>query len=144
MKDDDVSTQLARAAMAHRAAAHRLLREVGLHPGQEFLLSALADHGPQPVGQLAERLGVEQPTITKMVGRLGDLVERRSDPDDGRRTLVALTDDGWDAHDRATVAWAQLEDATTTLLDDDDAARLVALLRRVRDGLGRSGDAPAC
>ena len=35
---DTVSYALARTGMAHRASAFALLADVGLHPGQEFLL----------------------------------------------------------------------------------------------------------
>lgn len=137
MQDDSVGRALARTAMAHRARAATLLATIDLHPGQEFLLAALAAHGPCPIGELADHLGVEQPTVTKMVRRLepSGVVQRSPDPDDGRRVLVDLTDEGRVAHADACAVWEQLDALTTTGLSSDEADELRRLLDRVRDAL---------
>jgi DNA-binding MarR family transcriptional regulator len=59
-------------------------------------LSRLDTLGPLRITYLAEREGLTQPGMTTLVNRLvsGGLAERRSDPDDGRAVLVALTDAG--------------------------------------------------
>jgi DNA-binding MarR family transcriptional regulator len=123
--------------MAHRQRAHELLATVGLHPGQEFLLAALDVHGPVAVGDLADLLGVEQPTVTKMLRRMGPTgwVERHTDPEDGRRVLVELTATGRAVHERARAVWAQLDAELTVDLTPDEVATLAALLRRVRGSL---------
>lgn len=46
------------------------LAPLGLHPGQELMLSILAERGSTTQVQLARVLGVELPTIAKIVGRL--------------------------------------------------------------------------
>ena len=137
MREDSVGRALARAAMAHRGRAAELLAEIGLHPGQEFLLAALGDHGSCAVGELADHLGVEQPTVTKMLRRLEPtgVVERSQDPDDGRRTLVSLTDEGWTRLAAAQERWDRLDRITTARLDDADEAALVRLLDAVREAL---------
>lgn len=87
--------RLARAERGHRravAAGH------GLSALQADLLTTLARGAPpQPlVGLLALELGVAQPTVTDSIRVLEGkgLVVRLTDPDDRRRTAVALTRQG--------------------------------------------------
>ena len=138
--DESVSLDLVRAAMAHRGVAHELLAELGLHPGQEFLLRHLLDEDGRTPGELAELLGVEPPTVSKMVRRLDDagFLAREPDPTDGRRTRVVLTAEGRALAGPLDDAWDRLEARTTARLDPDEVERLRDLLRRVRDGLTES------
>lgn len=137
MHEDSVGRALARAAMAHRARAATMLDEIDLHPGQEFLLAALGDHGPCAIGELADHLGVEQPTITKMVARLepSGVVARSADPSDGRRTLVSLTPTGTDRLAAARELWDRLDALTTARLGDDEQRDLHRMLNAVRAAL---------
>jgi DNA-binding MarR family transcriptional regulator len=59
-------------------------------------LSRLRHEGPLRLTTLAAAEGVSQPSMSQLVQRLErhDLVSRVSDPDDGRATLVALTEPG--------------------------------------------------
>lgn len=63
-----------------------------LHRGMASVLATL-DEGPQTIGRLAEREGVAQPTLTRMVERLesSGLVQRRRSSADGRQVVVELT-----------------------------------------------------
>ncbi len=79
--------------------AGRLVREVRqITPDAPALrlLSLLDEQGPSTVGHLAERDGVSQPTATQSVHRLVERGWLRRDPhpDDGRATLVSLTEEG--------------------------------------------------
>ena len=47
-----VSYGVFRMARAHRAHAAQLLRALALHPGQELIIMALAEHGPQVQSKL--------------------------------------------------------------------------------------------
>ncbi len=61
------------------------------------LLEALAAaNGPLAVSDIATAVGVDQPRASRLVQQSVELglVRREADPDDARRTLVALTDDG--------------------------------------------------
>ena len=59
-------------------------------------LTTLRHRGPQRVTTLATAHGVAQPSMTALISSLerSGLVVRRHDPDDGRATLVELTDQG--------------------------------------------------
>jgi len=69
---------------------------LGLHPGQDALLRCLWSSDGQTQSDLVEQLGVEAPTVTKMVHRLeaAGFVKRRPHPTDRRATQVWLTASG--------------------------------------------------
>src|SRR5271154_125680 len=60
------------------------------------VLAALAAEGPCRLTALATATGIAQPAMTQLVGRMDreGLVVRLIDPEDGRATLVAITDAG--------------------------------------------------
>jgi DNA-binding MarR family transcriptional regulator len=65
-----------------------------LGPRHIPVLVVLVLEGPLAVGDLAHRLGLSLATVSLMVGELAraDLVERREDERDRRRTLVSIPD----------------------------------------------------
>ncbi len=66
-------------------------------PARLRLLEALAAASrPLSVGEVAEAVGVDQPRASRLVQQAVqlDLVRREADPEDARRTRVALTDAG--------------------------------------------------
>lgn len=73
-------------------ALEKRLASMGLSPAHMPVFFAL-ERGPRPQKALAERAGVEQPTMTATLQRMerDGLVERIPNPDDGRSTLVRLT-----------------------------------------------------
>lgn len=68
----------------------------GITATQRLVLRIIGRFPGLPSGRLAERLDVHPGTLTGIVKRLErqGLVRRRSDPRDGRRTLLGLTDKG--------------------------------------------------
>ena len=98
---------LAKVCKAHRGNVGGLLAEHGLHVGQEMVLVELWESDGLRGGELAARLGVEPPTVTKMLRRLEDcgLVERRPDPSDARSFRVYLTDRGRDLEGPVAGCW---------------------------------------
>ena len=65
-------------------------------------LTTLRRSGPARLTELAAGEGVSQPSMTALVGRLADagLVQRRTDPGDGRAVLLTLTAAGAELLDR--------------------------------------------
>ncbi|HSF01982.1 MAG TPA: MarR family transcriptional regulator [Solirubrobacterales bacterium] len=78
--------------------ARRLRQEAGaeLSPSQTAALATIERHGPLTPSMLAELERVQRPTATRIVSRLTDqaLVERTTDPADGRSFTVAVTPKG--------------------------------------------------
>jgi DNA-binding MarR family transcriptional regulator len=60
------------------------------------VLAALAGEGPSRLTALATETGIAQPAMTQLIGRMEreGLVVRLMDPEDGRATLVAITNVG--------------------------------------------------
>jgi DNA-binding MarR family transcriptional regulator len=80
---------------AKRAPVPEQLRSLRLAPRHLSLLSCLLFDGPTSVKDLAARLEVAPTTVSLMVSDLQrqGVVDRRSDPGDGRRSIVSLTED---------------------------------------------------
>jgi DNA-binding MarR family transcriptional regulator len=59
-------------------------------------LAAMLDDGELRMGEVAERRGVDQSVVSRQIGELQarGLVCRRTDPSDGRASLVRLTPEG--------------------------------------------------
>ncbi len=126
-----------RLSRMHRTMAGRLLRDLGLAPGQELLLLQLWDRDRCSQTDLVERLGIDPSTVTKMLQRLerDGWVLREPSPDDGRVTLVTLSAAGRDLQAAVTEIWRQLEHESVKALTGEERAELLRLLRKVEAGL---------
>jgi len=138
-----VTFRLAQAAKALRARSGSHLMRVGLHPGQELVLKVLDDNDGQTMSQLAVTLGVQPPTVTKMVTRLSvhGYVRRQISEDDGRLARVFLTDEGRGLIALVDKAWKRLEREAMAGLEDKERKKLRKLLRQVEKNLSLSSAA---
>ena len=137
-----VTYRLGQAAKAYRARAGTHLNRIGLHAGQESVLKALADEDGQTMSQLAEALGVQPPTVTKMVNRLSaqGLVRRQASDTDGRMARVHLTELGVARVEEVDKVWKRVEKEALVGFEDKDKKRLRKLLRQLeRNLLGGAG-----
>jgi len=139
-----LGTRLKRIGDRLQAATQREIdaAQLPVQASQFPYLAALDRLGPLSVGELAQAIGVTQPGTTRTVRQLAvaGLVEVRQPPDDQRRSVVALSQNG-----RAIVAaarqalWPQVEAAVHALCRDLSGPLLNQL-----DGLEeRLGAAPA-
>ncbi|MER7761587.1 MarR family winged helix-turn-helix transcriptional regulator [Streptomyces sp. NPDC097619] len=135
--DGPVSHAISRVARLHRIAAGRLLRELGLHPGQEFLMMHLWDNGAVRQSELIKAVGLDPSTVTKMLQRLEQAghVHRRPDPADRRASLVEATDDSCGLLVAVRGAWSELERQTLDGLDPTERTELLRLLGKVEGSL---------
>jgi len=141
-----VTHRLAQAAHAYRVRVGGQLSRVGLHSGQQSLLKALADTDGMSMSDLATALGVQPPTITKMISRLAaqDYVERHVSVSDGRQALVFLTERGSRAIATIDKVWKRIEKAALADIPEKDRRRLKKLLRQIERNLaGNRGSDPA-
>ncbi|KPQ10749.1 MAG: transcriptional regulator [Saliniramus fredricksonii] len=160
--EKSVGWVLMRAARLHRARMGEKLVALGLYPGQEQVLQALAGRGAgkdtaknivkdetgtdgvntpagMSMGELAAILQVRPPTASKTVSRLSamGLVARQDRDRDGRVVRVALTEAGQDRAEAITGLWDEVEDELLAGLDGKDRKRLRKLLRKVGRNLAR-------
>jgi DNA-binding MarR family transcriptional regulator len=132
-----VTYRLVQAARVHRTRAAVHLGRIGLHPGQEAVLKALAERDGQSMSELAAELAVQPPTVTKMISRLGaqGLLTRQTSSADGRLARVYLTDTGRERADAVDAVWKRVEKEALAGLDEKDRKRLKKLLRQIEKNL---------
>ncbi|MEA2523741.1 MAG: MarR family transcriptional regulator, organic hydroperoxide resistance regulator [Thermomicrobiales bacterium] len=128
---------LARAGHIHRWRIEAALRHLGLHVGQEMVLLHLWGAEGPTQAELAERLGVEPPTLTKMLGRMeqAGLIVRRRDESDARCARVYLTSAGRALEEPVHLAWCQVESRAFAAMTPEERADLRRILAAVRDNL---------
>lgn len=129
----DTTTYLLTALhRAHLAALAPRLLDLGLHPGAELLLAEISRHQGATQVELAERLAVKAPSVTKVLRNLerDGLVERLGDPEDARVLRVHLTPTGSRVLSAARDTWLEAERETLSALPDRERATLHRLLAR--------------
>jgi len=76
-----------------------------------------------------------QPSVSRLVDRLvqGGLVTKESDPDDGRGTIVTLTDEGYTLYRRVAAVHAKsISNRVGAALDADEMRQLITLTDKLR------------
>lgn len=120
-------------ARSHRALAAQFLRQIDLFPGQELMLMQLWQQDRQSQNRLSQTLRLDHSTIAKSVKRLEDagLITRNRSPEDGRVTLVSLTEAGRELESRVLDAWNKLECITSGALTEHEKTLFMELLNKV-------------
>jgi DNA-binding MarR family transcriptional regulator len=134
---DTVGFAIAQCCKAHRGAVDTALRRIGLHVGQEMILVQLWREEGLTQSQLVERLGVEPPTVTKMLQRIEQdgIVERRPAPEDARVSRVFLTERGRALEHEVAHAWSCVEQRAVAGMTAEERMLLRRLLIQVRTNL---------
>lgn len=125
------AARLARTALAARLLDH------GFYAGQDQIMLALDHSDGQTPGQLAARLGVRPPTITKTINRLQiqGFLEKRASEEDARQAHIHLTDTGRDAIRSIEKSVRKTEKQALKGLDKKDQKTLAKLLAKVEANL---------
>jgi DNA-binding MarR family transcriptional regulator len=111
--------------------AHRMSKS-GVDRSAIFLLKALTMHGPKRSSELAAAVHSDPSTVSRQVASLvrDGLVERRSDPEDGRASVLAATEQGTallaEQRKRMGLALAQVVRGW----DPDEVTRFLELFER--------------
>jgi DNA-binding MarR family transcriptional regulator len=125
------AARLARTALASRLLDH------GFYAGQDQIMLALDLADGQTPGQLATKLGVRPPTVTKTINRLQTqgFLEKRASEADARQAHVFLTDTGRDAIRSIEKSVRKTEKQALKGLDKKEQKTLSKLLARVESNL---------
>jgi DNA-binding MarR family transcriptional regulator len=120
-------TRLARAV--YRRSNEEVL---GMRLKSYVALRVVADRGGATQQELGEKLHVDPNNLVLLLNELEDAgyLVRRRDPDDRRRHLVELTDDGRHAIERAEAGMESIEDEILGLLSAKERATLRDLLHK--------------
>ncbi|MFH8337866.1 MarR family transcriptional regulator [Streptomyces sp. AM6-12] len=113
----------------------------GLSLPQVALLEPLATEKDLPVGRLASSAGVSVPTATRMLQQLEGkgIVARRRSPEDERRVLVSLTDDGAERLAGLRGHLRERQARAYEAFTPAERALLVTLLHRLTDLVADTG-----
>ncbi|WP_216897901.1 MarR family winged helix-turn-helix transcriptional regulator [Nocardia alni] len=145
----DVSESAARASRELRTLVGRLRRRIHeladnreLTPTQTAVLSRLGKHGDASASELAAAERVRPQSMAATLGVLEErgLIQRRSDPRDGRKQLVSLSPAGREIFDdrvRSGREWLsrQLEESFTEAERQQVLASLALLERLIQPDL---------
>lgn len=125
------AARLSRTALASRLQAH------GFYAGQDQIMLALGQEDGQTPGQLAARLGVRPPTITKMINRLQaqGFLDKKASDNDARQAHIFLTDPGRDAIRAIEKSVRKTEKQALKGLDKKEQKTLAKLLGRIEANL---------
>ncbi len=134
---ESISYLIAQIGKAHRSRAEAHLSCSGVHVGQEMLLMLLWEQDGQTQSQLAEKMDVQLPTLSKMLRRMesNGLVEKREDAADSRVSRVFLTAASRQLQQELTQVWQLLEEQTLANLTTDERILLRRLLLQVHTNL---------
>src|ERR1700722_15550518 len=121
------------AKQVYRRSSDELL---GMQLRYLVALSYVRDHDACPQQELADAFCMDANNVVLLLNELEDLgyVTRRRDPDDRRRHLVELTENGRSALTGAERAQETIEDDVLRALDPDERATLWRLLTRALQG----------
>jgi DNA-binding MarR family transcriptional regulator len=131
-------TLFSQVSRESKEAFQRKLRPYGLHAGQHFLLELLWDaQEGLTIGEIAARLGVEDPSVTRTVQRMArqGLVEKYPHPTDARQVIVKLTKKGWDLQRIIPQLLAESEEQLLAHISDVERAFLIRLLAQMLHNL---------
>jgi MarR family transcriptional regulator for hemolysin len=132
--DESIGRHLNLAAKSARAFHSQRLAEVGATFGTWTILASLHTVGPMIQRELAERLSIEGPTLTRHLVRMesGGLIRRERSTADRRAATVELTETGRRTYHRL----AQIAvDGSAQLLrgfSADEVAQLREMLIRIQ------------
>ncbi|MBL8332725.1 MAG: MarR family transcriptional regulator [Rubrivivax sp.] len=125
--------------LAHRrvgADLERVLAGAGVQRDEWRVLVVLADEQGRSMGELAQVVAMNHPTLTKLIDRMvaKGWVLRSLDERDSRRVLVYVTDLGLALARRLEAPVAEHRQSLSARLGARQARELQALLARLLDG----------
>ena len=133
------AARLSRTVLAARLNGH------GFYAGQDQIMLALSNLDGQSPSELATRLGVRPPTITKTINRLQaqGVLEKRASQDDARQTHIFLTESGRETIRAIEKSVKKTEKQALRGLDKKEQKALSKLLSRIEANLAGAVEADA-
>ena len=130
--DAQVGFVMRQAQQRHTTIFASLMIE-GLTPTQWAALSKLKEIGPSSQNLLGRLTAMDAATIKGVIDRLTKrgFTMTKPDPADGRRLLVALTDEGVAVYAKAKPLAERITEETLAPLNARERAQFIALLGRL-------------
>lgn len=135
--DGDFQTAFwsAKHALAHATAA--AFARHGVHEGQQWVLRCLWQEDGLSPGEIARRLGLSTPTVTRAATRMAaaGLLRREPHPSDRRLVRLRLTDRGRELEKVLDAETRRLTERALAAFSPAEREALVAALERIRRNL---------
>lgn len=133
VKDESAGYLVNHMARIFAQGLARRIRPLGLTTGTFPALLELWQQDGLTQKELVARLDIEQATMANTLNRMerDGLVTRRKDPKDGRAQQVWLTEHARQLQTPAIAEAAAVNDAALAVLDGEERAQFLALMRRV-------------
>jgi DNA-binding MarR family transcriptional regulator len=131
----DVFRTLGNTVRTIRARLDRSLQHVGLRLGQYQVLRHLYDDDGLTPREIAGRLAVEMPTVTRTVQRMvrDGLVQRKAHPRDARSVRIHLTQRGEELRPVIDALIAEETERTLSGFSAQERAALIRMLDRIAE-----------
>ncbi len=117
----------------YRDNLDKLMKEIGLHGGQIFVLNWLWEHDGSNQAEIVKSLKLTAPTVYNMVIRLAEtgFVEIKKDEFDARMSRIFLTKRGIDIQAEVVIQWSKFERQTFTNLTETEKMMFSMLLQKL-------------
>jgi DNA-binding MarR family transcriptional regulator len=117
----------------HRDILDKLMKEIGIHGGQFFVLYALSETNGLSQAELVKVLNVSAPTVYNMVVRLSDsgFIEVKKDENDARIMRVFLTEKGLEIIPKIEEQWQKMEEITFQNLTEPEKLMFAMLIEKI-------------
>ncbi len=134
------SSLLASLSRGMKAKVDAALSEHGVRVGQHFVLEQLWREDGLTPGELAKRIGVETPTVTRAVQRMeaADLAKREPDLEDARLVRVRLTERGKELEGVVPEIMGRVWDEALEGFSEEEKAKLRQMMERMLSNLAGS------
>lgn len=125
------------ASRSFTRLGERRVKAFGFSIGQMPVLYLLRDGGAMSQKELARFAKIEQPSMAQMLARMerDGLISRMPDPDDGRSSLISLTEEALEKLPAAREAMEQGSKKPLEGFNSEEIRTLINLLRRLNVNL---------
>jgi MarR family transcriptional regulator, organic hydroperoxide resistance regulator len=133
MQSSSITYLFTSFATKHRDNLDKLMKEIGLHGGQIFVLNSLWNSDGLSQAELVKQLNLSAPTVYNMVGRLSEtgFVTVSQDEDDARISRIFLTEKGTTIKNSVLEQWSKLEELTFANLTEIEKMMFAMLLEKI-------------
>jgi MarR family transcriptional regulator, organic hydroperoxide resistance regulator len=112
----------------------------GVYEGQQYILRCLWEEDGLPPGEVARRLGLSTPTVTRAGTRMeaAGLLQRQPHPKDRRLVRLVLTDKGRDLEAVIGREMDQLTERALASFSPSERAAVIGSLKRIQANLAEA------
>jgi len=134
---DDFQTAFWAAKHALSMVTAASFSQHGVHEGQQFILRCLWTEDGLTPGEIARKLGLATPTVTRAATRMeaAGLLRREPHPGDRRLVRLRLTDRGRSLEKVIAAETDALTERALATFDPAEREAVVAVLRAIRKNL---------